>query len=385
MSKYRLVFLLMLCMSQFANAVSVQSVQLPNSAAIANIAFEESVGLLAITQQGELWQQQVDWQLLSHDVASDSPLVAGFQKIAFTDKQRHFQLISQGRLQSSSIKISPHSGFVPLALATIAVVEQDGKAHIARIEAQPELKVVAIRQDFTVLPDLNPLSLELNHNGKHIAVLAKPTKQYAHGVLGDGWEAKQVRYLERHDLRDLAAPLILNEIDVIEDNAPIAAYYQQKNAIATTISNGQEGARAALITLENNALVVAAQSKPIGQAYRWLSLISARQQLFSVVKPHLSGTLTAYDTSKATLPQSKLAQGVSNHKIGSYQRNISLVMHNQIVLPSANFRELKMWDLTQNRFRDDKLVFNADIVKLVQFKQDFLVLLRNGELHQVSF
>ncbi|MGR6981018.1 hypothetical protein ACUHGC_06335 [Testudinibacter sp. P27/CKL/0425] len=381
------LLLMWLFVASFASvAVELQTVSLPQPhLRITNAAFEPTVGLVVVTQNGELWQKQAQWQKISSDVATDSPLGLGYGKIAFTNGARQFQLLKHGNLLQSKIKISPQSGFVPLAFATIAVIEQNGNAHIARIESEPELRLSAVRDDFKVLPDLTPLAVALDGNSPQIAVLSQPTQEYAHGILGDDWEAKQIRYLERHDLRDLLTPLTLNALDVAEDNAPIAVNYRQGQAIATTLSNAQYGARAALIAAEQGALKIVAESDAIGQANRWLSLISDQVRLLSVVKPHLVGTLTDYDLRTPNLAQTQLAQGVSNHKIGTYQRDLSLLFGGKLLLPSDHFQRLKIWDLEQKRFARESIPFDDHIIKLIPLHQPhFLVLLRNGMLYQVS-
>lgn len=381
-----LVILMLGVVSWASASTELQVIRLPQPhLRITNAAFDSSVGLVVVTNNGELWRKQSKWERMSRHVAKDSALGLGFGKIAFMDDAQQFQLLKGNKLLTSNIKISPHSGFVPLAFATIAVIEHDGKAHIARIESKPELVLAAVRDDFSVLPDLKPLSVALDGSSSQIAVLAQPTQEYDHGILGDEWEAKQVRYLERHDLRDLLTPLTLNALDVVEDNEPIAVNYQQGQAIAATVSNIQYGSRAVLIGAEQGALNIMAESESIGHTHRWLSLISDTNHLLSIVKPHLLGNLVQYKLDGKHLTQTQRVQGVSNHKIGTHQRNVSLLLGDHLVLPSNNFRQIRIWDIKQNSFISEPIQFDDQIIKLIPLQQPhFLVLLRNGMLYQAS-
>lgn len=135
-------------------------------------------------------------------------------------------------------------------------------------------------------------------SGSVLAVLASPTDQYAHNVLGDAIEAAAVEWVDLCD--NSSGRIAVPDEDVIEGVAPILADIDDDGEIEVlvTLSNSSVGARLAAYELDGPLL---AESAPIGQGNRWRNQlavgpfgIEGETEILDVQTPHIGGLLQAF-------------------------------------------------------------------------------------------
>ena len=145
---------------------------------------------------------------------------------------------------------------MPLPSARVGYIADNGDLQILALgDAVARLPVNA-------LPDARILS---DGTGR-VLLLAGPTTDYDHNVLGDNVEASQIV------LVDAQTPAVITTIDVqggvVEGIAPLWADLNGdgEREIIVTVSNAQGGAR---IVAYSEAGEVVAEGPPIGTGYRW--------------------------------------------------------------------------------------------------------------------
>lgn len=346
-------------------------------AKIAQIAVDERGTLVTLNHAGELRRGEV---LLGQDFATEVTPVAQFGRIALADNQQHLAILDDKALWRSEIKISRHAPLLALPLATIAVVREGDKHHIARIEpVDGALKIVAIRRDFEVLPDAVVVQTALDGSSDrgHLLVLGQPdTDTYQHGVLGDAIEAKALYYLERHHLENLAQPLVLEEGLVFEANAvqPFA-----KRFGVTTVSGKGNGARVVLIGQVNDKLEILKQSEALPMN-RWQAPFLWNDELYAVRMPHLVGELVHYD--RETLHYQSLGEGYSNHKIHDHNTNLAAIRPEFALIPHKGYKTLRLIQENQNKIIELPQV----VQQLIPHPQSALAwaLLADGSVWQIA-
>lgn len=351
-------------------------------AKIAQIAVDERGTLVTLNQAGELRRGEV---LLGQDFATEVTPVAQFGRIALADNQQNLAILDDKALWRSEIKISRHAPLLALPLATIAVVREGDKHHIARIEpVGSELKIVAIRRDFEVLPDavVVQTALDGSNDRGHLLVLGQPDADtYQHGVLGDNLEAKALYYLERHHLGDLAQPLVLEEGLVFEANAvqPFA-----KRFGVTTVSGKGNGARVVLIGQAADKLEILKQSEALPMN-RWQAPFIWNDELYAVRMPHLVGELVRYhvEENQSALLFDSLGEGYSNHKIHDHNTNLSAISPEFALIPKKDYQTLAL--LSKNE-TTSPLSLPKPVMQLVYNPQSALVwaLLTDGSVWQIK-
>lgn len=149
----------------------------------------------------------------------------------------------------------------------------------------------------TALPDARILSAPPNR----LLLLTDPTRQYDHGVLGDGVEAQSVTLIDSGPTPQVLRSLTLPKPEVAEGLAPIWADLTGDGVrdIVLTLSDPHEGAR---LVVYNQSGQIIATGVSIGQVYRWRHQIAVapfgpagETELVSVRTPHLGGVVE-YDT-----------------------------------------------------------------------------------------
>jgi hypothetical protein len=170
------------------------------------------------------------------------------------------------------------------------------------------------RADVGALPDARIAAA-----AGRLYVLATRTRAYAHGVLGDEFEARSVAVLNPGGEveRTLDAPS-----GVIEGIAPIVADIDgdgEREVIVTT-SDAEEGARVVALSASGEAR----QGPPIGTGFRWRHQLAAApfgpdgEVEVAVVKtPHIGGTAEFYRAREGRLDLVASLRGYSTHAIGS--------------------------------------------------------------------
>ena len=182
------------------------------------------------------------------------------------------------------------------------------------------------------------------------AWLTGPTDRYRHAVLGDPIEATalQVAFSNGRE-----AEYRLPDESVFEDLEPRVVNVDGMESILVVRSYPHAGAALALFGIVGSAIQPLAESRPIGQAFRWQNPVGAADfdgdgatEIASVVTPHLSGTLTLFRRLGSILEPVAAVPGYANHFIGS----TVLAMHAvadidgdgvvDIIVPSLDRRRL---------------------------------------------
>lgn len=336
--------------------------------------------LSVILQTGELWQKDANWQKLGQDFSPNIAPVSKYGKIALADQNARLVLFIDGKLTNTDIVLANDAQMLALPFAMIATIRHNNNTHLARINHQG--KIEAVRDDFTVLPDGTSLQIDLQNqqDGGHIAVLAKPDHHtYQHGVLGDDIEAGEIRYLERHTLQDLLSPLALDG-QVFEANRLTAWQHHGQNYLISTPAGNGVGASTAMIGEQDGKLTIKAQSAPL-PSHRWQSPFVLADSLYAVQMPHLRRQLVRYDWQDDKLIATTLADGISNHKIGDRNTDLSAKTTKYAALPTADYQGLVV--LSDNHITPI-YHFNQPIRQIKSYQNDFYVLLDDGTLWQLT-
>lgn len=188
--------------------------------------------------------------------------------------------------------------------------------------------------------------------------LFNPTDRYRHFVLGDAYEAGGLAARTRsgqifsHNLPEDA---------VFEDRLVRIADLDGdgKSELIVVLATQTEGASLAVFGLQSGALVLKAQTPPIGQPNRWLNpsgigqfTRAGRPQIALVRTPHLSGILEIWEWQGATLAKVFSKAGYSTHRLGSrHQQLFALIPGPQgldrLALPILDRRAVALMDFTQ--------------------------------------
>lgn len=247
----------------------------------------------------------------------------------------------------SEVTLAPHGGLCVLPLAIIAVVEQAGSHVLERFEADPRgLWQVVARSRDPVLPDAVPVAVDLDgrHGGAHIAVLAGPdARRYPHAVLGDDIEATRVLWLERHSLAPLRS-LHLDSPAVFEDRLLRPWALPDGRTGLVTMQSGPLGAQLVVVAASQNEtsrLEIAASGPAIGTRNRWLSPASVApegSEIWAVHTPHIGGVLHRYRAEGSALVAERMATGLTNHRLGARDLDISARVGPWLLLSTQDWR-----------------------------------------------
>lgn len=317
-------------------------------------------GWLARDRHGALWHVAVDAapRLVGHGVQPDGPLAAGHGRIAGRGEDgrlwvREVNAASQ-EPERSSERLAPNGGLCVLRDAVVGIVEQAGRSALARFEPDASRRWHATsRSDIEVLPDAEPVVVDLDGRGDggHVAVLAGPDRhRYPHAVLGDDVEATRVLWLDRNTLAPMRM-ITLDAPEVFEDRRLRPWRWANGRTGLVTIRSGPQGAQLAVIaasTREASALEIAATGPFIGQRNRWLSPASVTEdaaEVWAVHTPHIGGVLHRYRPEGDRLLTERLTRGVTNHRMGERELDVSARTGRWLVLPDLSWHAFAIIDL----------------------------------------
>jgi len=179
-----------------------------------------------------------------------------------------------------------------------------------------------------------------------------PVERYGHFALGRPHE-----YARLNVTTDAGRTVVLQlpDDEVFEDLAPriVRLAADDRHAILSIVSNRNSGARLAFIRLRNDALVISAQSAPIGSPMRWLNPVGVADldgdghaEIAAVITPHIGGTLKVYRQSGGALIEIAALPGFSNHVYRSSELALSMPvsiegrMH--LLVPDITRRHLRI-------------------------------------------
>ncbi len=329
---------------------------------LARIDAAGSDGWLARDRSGRLWRVFEDGRTrsLGEGLAPAGSLDVRHGRIAGRGLDGRLWVRADGASFSaperSGVQLALHGGLCGLPLAMIGLVEHEGRTLVARFEpdARGVWQVVA-RSAEAVLPDAVPVLVDLDGrgddqgNGGHVAVLAGPDRhRYPHAVLGDDIEATKVLWLERRSLQPLRT-LQLAEPEVFEDRHLRPWRLPDGRHGLVTVRSGPTGAQLAVVAASlrtGSALEIAAAGPFIGTRNRWLSPASvepAGAELWAVHTPHIGGVLHRYQG--AGLSAERVATGLTNHRLGERDLDVTARMGRWLLLPSQNWQQVRVVDL----------------------------------------
>lgn len=180
---------------------------------------------------------------------------------------------------------------------------------------------------------------------------ARPTRRYAHGVLGDAVEAGSLVAVTSSGSRFEA---ILPDDRVFEDITPRIADLDGdgSNEVITIRSSGSGGAAVAIFGMADTGLTLLGASSENGRANRWLNIAGLVPHpdggltLYGVRTPHIGGKLFSLDFRNGMVSErNDIATDVSNHIIGSRELAMSAVgrfgSRVELVLPSQDRKRLR--------------------------------------------
>jgi hypothetical protein len=346
---------------------------------VARIDAAGSDGWLARDSGGRLWQVFEDGstRAMGEGLAPDGALDVRHGRIAGRGVDGRLWVrvdaASSSSAERSRAVLAPHGGLCGLPLAVIGLIEQEGRTLAARFEpdARGHWQVVA-RSAEAVLPDAVPVIVDLDGHGSggHVAVLAGPDRhRYPHAVLGDDVEATRVLWLERHSLQPLRT-LRLEEPEVFEDRQLRPWRLPDGRVGLVTVRAGPSGGQLAVIAASpqaSAALEIAVAGPPIGTRNRWLSPASvepAGAELWAVHTPHIGGVLHRYRAAGASLSAERVATGLTNHRLGARDLDVTARLGRWLLLPAQNWHQVRVVDL-ETKTIVTSLEADAPVLQLV--------------------
>jgi hypothetical protein len=371
----------------------------------------------AITKGGQLWERLNGAWRAASDVGAldpDAPLAYAHGRLCARSDAGALWVRERGSakgLESPNAKIAPFTSFAPLAFAVIGVARGENKQSFAvRLEGSGNSWREVARSSEPVLPDARPIQVDLdgalaNADDGQIAVLAGPDDQrYRHGVLGDAVEATRILYLERHSLRPIRT-LSLPAPYVFEDVALRPIKWMQGATERTgllTMRSAEQGAQLCVVAAsvsDAKALEIAALGAPIGTANRWMSASTDGERIVAVHTPHIGGIFHAYGRAgevvhqgaRSSLIAKRLHSDVSTHAIHSRIFDLTVWLHDRLIMPSQNYRRLHVFEKSDAYTSlgtielPDAIVATAAMPGAVALKKiEVLALTRQGELLEIS-
>ncbi|MGE3726314.1 MAG: hypothetical protein AB7I41_12230 [Candidatus Sericytochromatia bacterium] len=218
------------------------------------------------------------------------------------------------------------------------------KAESAKLPLSAVLSAMA-----KALPDGIPLQ-----NGELLWVLEEPTSRYAHGVLGDRYEAGSLGIYDLSSAKKQKT-LVLPENEVFETLRPLAGELTATSPgseVILTVSVQETGAALRVYSAQGDELATGAK---IGTAFRWQQPLAVEQfaaglppEIVTVQTPHIGGVLQFYQLQAGQLVKSAELSGFSTHFIGSRNLDMFYVLdihgdaRPEILLPSQDRRQL-LW------------------------------------------
>ncbi len=317
---------------------------------MAQIAAGGPTGLMGVGVDGGLFALPLDSgaaQLMADNIDAGTPLASGHGRIAARRRDGALWVLEAGRAGVSVERtLAPAAGLLVLPLAVIAVASEGLGQRAIRLEPTGSGAWRSVAQSAaSVMPDARPLLADLDGSGDggQVVMLAGPdSERYKHGVLGDAVEATSIVVLERHGLK-VMRELVVDAPQVFEDIAPRKVALGSRDGLLT-VRSGPQGAQLVLVDADPASVAllrVAASGPALGQANRWLSPITDGRRWMAVHTPHLGGVLHEYRRDGNRLVPREVLSGVSNHRIGSRQLDVSAWQGQRLLISDAG--GLRLW------------------------------------------
>jgi len=327
---------------------------LSQAEALHRLHSDDALGLIGVGASGSLYRLAAGAlppTRIAAGLDPAAPIATGHGRIAVRRADGALSVWEQGRLQGSrGVRLAPQGGLLVLPLAVIGVAFDTAGATTHRlVRLEPDAAGVwreVARSKAVVLPDARPVQVDLDGRGDggHIAVLAGPdADRYDHAVLGDGIEATQALWLERHELSPLRA-LGLPAPFVFEDIVLRPVRVEGGTGLLT-VRSGPQGGQLALLAPDParaGLLLLRALGDTVGGFHRWLSPTTDGTRLMAVHTPHIGGVLHEYRVAGDRLKRRALGTDISTHRFGSRELDLAVWLGAQLLVPSQDGRRLRV-------------------------------------------
>jgi hypothetical protein len=183
-----------------------------------------------------------------------------------------------------------------------------------------------VLQEIQALPDARILIDEKDR----ILFFSDPSRNYAHAVLEDDFEATSITLIDLQKSPFELRKILPEATDVFEGISPIWVDINLDGTreIIVTQSNQENGARIVIYREDGSIL---AESASIGKGFRWMHQIALAQfinggplELAIVKTPHINGNFELLGLEESRLEVIKSLSGYSSHKLGS--RNLDAAL-----------------------------------------------------------
>lgn len=193
--------------------------------------------------------------------------------------------------------------------------------------------------------------------------LTRPTKRYAHAILGDSIEAGGLM-VKMADGRSFEH--VLPDGFVFEDRLarPVDLDGDGRDEIVVVLSGVTQGAALAIYGVANGKLRLRAKTPHIGRANRWLNPAEFADldgdgsiEITAVWTPHLGRVLQAWRFSDGKLRQVARIEGYSNHAIGSPVQDLTEIVtlsdgRTALAIPTPDYQEMAFIVLQHGKFSE---------------------------------
>ncbi len=300
---------------------------------IVGVEMTEGSGWVVVGISGEVKAFTVEKGVIQDHILGIRQLTPGFQPSIYTD--------------GSALDLLTIAD--PTAAVTSPPVTLPGSQSLAYLDIHGDLIITdgSLDQRLEVggLPDARLLVDDQDR----ILLLGRRTERYAHGVLGDEFEAGSLMLIQTRPTMTLLSEIELEQEEVFEGVSPswIDLNGDGLREILVTVSDRQQGTYLAIYSERGELL---ARSSPIGRAFRWRHLISGADyqsgEITAVLTPHIGGVLQFFKWENDRLTVLAEQSGVSSHQIGS--RNLDMALTGdinsdgrlEVLLPSSDYRAL---------------------------------------------
>ena len=238
--------------------------------------------------------------------------------------------------------------------------------------------------------------------------LGSPTSRYAHDALGTSVHAASLHAIVvQPDGSQRALSLELPADRVFEDRLPRLADLDGdgRDEIIVVESDLRLGSSLVVYGLRLGAaarqpvLAQLARSPFIGTPQRWLNPVGVadfdndgRPDIAAVVTPHIGGVLTLYRYRPPVLEPEAQLPGLSNHRIGTAEQQLSAIVHSPgqrpaLIVPGASLRNLHVVRLDSTGQWKDQLAplsLQAPVQRITPLAGGACVLMANAVTLQLT-